>query len=177
MYRLSLLSIATASTIAFTQMASAADLVRKVPAVPPAFSWTGWYVGLNAGYNWGKGSVSSTAIPTGGLLPEIATGLASFAIYNLDPSRNAFIGGGQVGYNWRTNNWVTGIELDIQGLGNNGKANQPFIAPVPGFAEQFVGIQSAQAQVSWLGTLRGRLGVLINPIRLCILRAALPTAA
>ena len=84
--------------------------------------------------------------------------------YNLDPDRNGFIGGGQVGYNWQFNNWVTGIEADIQGLANNGKTNRPYVGPVPGFpAEQYVGIQSSQAQVSWLGTLRGRLGGLISP--------------
>ena len=97
-------------------------------------------------------------------MPGIATGLALFGTYNLDPNRNGFIGGGQVGFNWQFNNWVTGIEADIQGLANNGKANRPFVGPVPGFpAEQYVGIQSAQAEVNWLGTLRGRFGGLINP--------------
>ena len=159
------LSLSIATTIAFTQIASAADMAVKAPQPPPpAFSWTGWYVGLNAGYDWGRSSVSSTAVPTGGLVPGIATGLALFGTYNLDPRRNGFIGGGQVGYNWQFNNWVAGVEADIQGLANNGKANQPFAGPVPGFPnEQYVGIRSAQAEVSWLGTLRGRLGGLINP--------------
>ena len=160
------LSLPIATTIAFTQIASAADMaVKAPPPPPPAFSWTGWYVGLNAGYDWGRSSVTSTAVPTGGLVPGVATGLAIFGTYNLDPSRNGFIGGAQAGYNWQLNNWVTGIEADIQDLGQHkGKANQPFTGPVPGFpSEQYVGTQSAQAEVSWLGTLRGRLGSLINP--------------
>jgi outer membrane immunogenic protein len=157
--------IVAISTLAPAQMATAADMaVKAPPPPPPAFSWTGWYVGLNAGYDWGRSSVTSTAVPTGGLVPGVATGLALFGAYNLDPGRNGFIGGAQVGYNWQLNNWVTGIEADIQDLANKGKANQPFTGPVPGFpSEQYIGIQSAQAEVSWLGTLRGRLGSLINP--------------
>ena len=50
---LSLLSIATVSFIALTQMASAADLPRKAPVYtpppPPVFSWTGFYVGGDIG--------------------------------------------------------------------------------------------------------------------------------
>ena len=169
MRRLSLVSIATVSTIALTQMAMAADLPLKAPTYqpppPPVFGWTGWYVGLNAGYNWGDGSVSSTGVPTGNLpgVAGIATGLALFGTYNLDPGRDGFIGGGQIGHNWQFNNWVTGIEADIQGLAANGKANRPFTGPVPGFSEQYFGTQSAQAEVGWLGTLRGRLGGLISP--------------
>jgi outer membrane immunogenic protein len=55
MHRLSHVSIAIVSAITLTQMATAADLPRKAPAYtppPPAvFSWTGFYVGGNAG--WG----------------------------------------------------------------------------------------------------------------------------
>jgi outer membrane immunogenic protein len=167
MLRLSIASMAAASAIAFTQIASAADLPPPAPVYapppPPVISWTGWYGGVNAGYNWGDSAVSSTAVGTGGTSLPVTIGLATFGTYNLDPNRNGFIGGGQVGFNWQFNNWVTGIEVDLQGLANNGKANQPSVAQVPLFPEQFVGIQSAQAQVSWLGTLRGRIGALINP--------------
>ena len=53
--------IAVVSTLALTQIASAADLPRKAPAAvsPPAplYNWTGWYAGLNAGW---VGSTSDT---------------------------------------------------------------------------------------------------------------------
>ena len=108
MLRLSRVSIATVFTIALTQIASAADLPRKASLyTPPAISWSGWYGGLNAGYNWGGGSVSSTAVPTGGQVPALATALSLFATYNLDPDQNGFIGGGQVG-----------LQLAIQQLGD-----------------------------------------------------------
>src|SRR5262249_60740858 len=59
--RRSLALISAVSFIAFTQYASAADLPRKASAYtppPPApiLTWTGWYVGLNAGGIWAKNS-------------------------------------------------------------------------------------------------------------------------
>ena len=49
MRHLSIAAIAAASTITFTQIASAADLPRKAPALAPVVaappSWTGWYAG------------------------------------------------------------------------------------------------------------------------------------
>ena len=44
--------------------ASAADLPRRMPTkapiyVPPAWSWTGPYVGINGGYGWGNSDFSA----------------------------------------------------------------------------------------------------------------------
>ena len=48
------LSLPIATTIAFTQIASAADMAVKAPLPPPpAFSWTGWYVGPKRGLRLG----------------------------------------------------------------------------------------------------------------------------
>jgi len=88
--------------------ASAADLPsRKGPVaapvyMPPAFSWTGFYVGANAGYGWGNVN---------------ANGWAN--VGDLD----GFVGGGQVGYNYQMGQFVLGLEADLQGAdlssGNN----------------------------------------------------------
>jgi opacity protein-like surface antigen len=52
--------IASVCTFALGQMASAADLPRKAPGPPPppAYSWTGFYVGANVGGGWGDRDVS-----------------------------------------------------------------------------------------------------------------------
>jgi outer membrane immunogenic protein len=54
--RLSPAAFFLASTVAFTQMAVAADIPAKAPAYTPrpAYNWTGGYVGVNAGGAWGK---------------------------------------------------------------------------------------------------------------------------
>ena len=89
--------------------ASAADLPsRKGPVaapvyMPPAFSWTGFYVGANAGYGWGNVNLNGWANNIG----------------NLD----GFVGGGQIGYNYQMGQFVLGLEADLQGAdlssGNN----------------------------------------------------------
>jgi len=61
MRRLSLAIVAGVSTIAFTQLASAADLPRKAPPAPPpppVFSWTGFYAGGNVGVAWSRSNVN-----------------------------------------------------------------------------------------------------------------------
>ena len=55
-HRLSRVLVGGFVAVAFTQIASAADLPRKAPAAPPppAINWTGFYVGGNVGYGWGS---------------------------------------------------------------------------------------------------------------------------
>jgi opacity protein-like surface antigen len=56
-------AVVAVSTVALTQIASAADLPRKAPAYiplsPPILSWTGWYAGLNAGGMWSNQDVDT----------------------------------------------------------------------------------------------------------------------
>ncbi|MGA7386421.1 MAG: hypothetical protein WBW99_00630 [Pseudolabrys sp.] len=68
MRRLLVALIAAVSAVAFTQIALAADLPVKAPRYtppPPApvYSWTGFYVGGNVGYSWGKADSDISADP------------------------------------------------------------------------------------------------------------------
>ena len=67
---------------------------------------------------------------------------------------SGFIGGGQIGYNYQLNNFVLGLEADIDGATGRGSSsvvlsNDIFIFPQA--------TQSSQS-LDWLGTLRGRFG-------------------
>ena len=77
-------------------VAHAADLPRtyKAPAyvAPAVANWTGFYVGLNAGYGFGK---SNWDIPA------------------VDTSPKGFLGGVTLGYNFQTGLWLWGIEGDL----------------------------------------------------------------
>ena len=165
MLRLSLLSIAAA--IALTQIASAADLPRKAPAYtappPPVFSWTGFYVGGNAGWGWLRDSGETFCINPAGILngpgcnAQTATG---------DQIRgDGFIGGAQAGYNWQINNWVLGVEADFQGADIKGSVAAPiFLVSVVPIPPTVTAIENANEKLDWFGTVRGRLGIAFDRV-------------
>jgi outer membrane immunogenic protein len=135
--------------------ASAADLPsRRGPVaapvfLPPAFTWTGVYVGVNAGYAFRADDNASTT-GTPGFQALIPGGIAPG---NLKVGGDGFIGGAQIGYNYQINQFVLGIETDIQYVDNKGGST--FIGnPVLGTQLR----TSADSELSYLGTLRARIG-------------------
>jgi outer membrane immunogenic protein len=116
-----------AAVAAASGAAVAADLPRgpspyySAPAPASYYNWTGLYAGVNAGYEWGHVTKSS-----------------------VDPSGIA--GGGQVGYNWQSGQFVLGGETDIQA-----SAADDTFAPW-------------KFSNPWFGTLRGRVGYALNNI-------------
>ena len=80
----------------------------------PYFDWTGFYVGGNVGYSWGRSSDTSTLTN--------ATRAGSLLTTSDKSDLNGIVGGGQAGYNWQMQNWVFGLEADIQGTGEKGTA-------------------------------------------------------
>jgi outer membrane immunogenic protein len=109
--------------------AVAADLPRgqapyySAPAMSGLYNWSGPYAGLNIGYEWGK-VTNTTGEPSG------------------------LMGGGQVGYNWQSGQFVFGAETDIQ---------------LSGADDTFAPWKFANP---WFGTLRGRAGVAFNNVLL-----------
>jgi outer membrane immunogenic protein len=103
---------ATALTTAGISAASAADLpFRAAPPAPmiaavPVFTWTGFYVGVNAGYGWqNNDNNSSIFVPAGTFVTApAASGTVTFA----DDEGEGFVGGGQIGYNHQIGSFVFG---------------------------------------------------------------------
>jgi outer membrane immunogenic protein len=153
-----------------TVAAQAADLPtrKEAPApvfVPPPFTWTGFYIGLNAGGLWPSGGRSATifdpaAGTDGGFLnAAFPGGLGSQSV--------GFLGGGQAGYNWQTGAFVLGVETDFDGATNSKSFNNvgvPFAgAGVPAIlAGDFLSV-NGKASLSWLGTTRARVGFVATP--------------
>jgi outer membrane immunogenic protein len=178
-----LLLSAVALAVVTVGPALAADLPRKAPRYqppppPPVLSWTGFYVGLNAGATWGCGSASNTVTPTsvdlgfphnGNLATTNAHLSAISAAGSFDHNNGCrdanFIGGGQIGYNWQFTNWLAGIEADFQGIGGNNNDNVFVnVVPVgPNDPSNWVGTVGFNRDHSWLGTVRGRIGFLATP--------------
>ena len=157
-----------ASTIAGS--AFAADLpsrkIAPVMAPVPVFTWTGFYIGLNAGLGWNAGGqqngaqnftgFDNTGAPIGAGVP------GPTAAWNSGSSSPiGFVGGLTAGYNMQFSPmFVAGIEADIQfaSIKSNGAAAAFVPVGVNGIVAHNPSILTTQ-KTDWFGTLRGRLGV------------------
>jgi outer membrane immunogenic protein len=171
--------LASAFTLSFLASSGfAADLPsHKAPLPappPPAPLWTGFYAGLNAGYSWSNANALGTA--TGVIKPfpadvgappffgqgSSAAALSATGVANAP--MGGFIGGGQIGYNYQFNNFVAGVEADIQGATVSGGGGFLNAAIEPVFRNDLaVSNVDTRRSVDWLGTVRGRVGYLLAP--------------
>jgi outer membrane immunogenic protein len=112
--------------------ARAADLPRpvyKAPAyITPVFTWTGFYVGINGGYGWGRSNWANALGSTG------------------DFNVKGWLAGATLGYNLQTGLWVFGLEGDID------------YSTIKGSDTSFCGGAGCETRNTWLGTVRGRVG-------------------
>lgn len=104
MKKITTLLLASAAVLVAAGAASAADVVRPAPArviaAPvPAFSWTGFYVGVHGGGGWAESVSDNTP-----------------ADFDLS---GPFIGA-QVGFNWQMSALVLGLEADASWSGIHG---------------------------------------------------------
>ncbi len=158
---------AAALTVATAVTAQAADLPtrKEAPApvvyVPPPFSWTGFYIGVNAGGVWQNGNTTLNAFfPAAGVLLNgyLPTG-------RLNSGNSGFICGGQAGYNYQWGAWVLGLETDFQGtsMSKNGSIVGPsFVNPFTGNPTDYFNA-NAKESLDWLGTTRARVGFVATP--------------
>jgi outer membrane immunogenic protein len=130
--------LATTSGLAAAGSAQAADLpVKAAPAVAPALSWTGPYIGLHAGAAWQQAHMQLTG---------------KYNYTARSESDSGFIGGGQIGYNWQKGNLVFGVEVDGSGLSGKPTAIDASSNPAKSFS----------SKISWLSTARVRAGLAVT---------------
>lgn len=121
--------------------AVAADLPYRntVPVAPfvavPGFTFTGFYIGVNGGYILHGANKNASGATRAGRLHDVDV-------------KNAFVGGGQIGYNFQVGPAVLGLEADINGTGlTTRKAGSNY---------------TARTALPWFGTVRTRLGVVAS---------------
>ena len=139
-----ILSIA-AAFVGFATAASAADFpvvpVKAALPVPVIFSWSGCYIGVEGGGNWGKSEQVAQSGPNAGI-----------SITNkFDLSGG--IAGGTVGCNIQLSNFVVGAENDFSWTNKRGSAND-----LPPFNTASV----SETREKWIDTFRGRFGYAID---------------
>jgi outer membrane immunogenic protein len=162
--------LAAAAFGAFIAPAVGADMPIKALAPPPT-PWTGWYVGLNAGYassgaNVTTASRNTYAYPVDGG-PELASAITGLSNFSSPANDNGFMGGAQIGGNWQLEKiWVAGIEADIQGgTSSQGSHTIGSTLVLPnGFPNSVVQTASVSRKLDYLGTARGRFGVLVGSL-------------
>jgi outer membrane immunogenic protein len=142
--------------------ASAADIVfPSPPPPPPGWSFTGCYIGANAGAGWAGSKFSWTNITensTTAFNTGAATVLPEAADNSLD--RAGFLGGGQVGCNYQPGWLVVGVEGDFDFMNLKVASNTVSLGNTNGGPPTIVpGNISETFSTNWLSTVRGRVGV------------------
>ncbi|GJD63220.1 outer membrane protein [Methylobacterium frigidaeris] len=161
-----------AAFTALTTVAAAADLPRRAAPPPvftpvPVFTWTGFYLGVNAGYGFDANSrnTSRYSLPAGSVFgSEDTNGIVTL---NTNRTKNdGFTGGAQIGYNYQFtpgSGFVIGFEADAQyvdfarrtrGTLNYGFTGNPGFAFAPPSAAVF----TSGNGLDYFGTVRGRVG-------------------
>jgi outer membrane immunogenic protein len=136
--------------------AEAADLtapVYKAAAVAPAWNWSGFYFGVNAGALTDHGDVRQRSVITQ------PPGTPFERLFSDTFAKTGVIAGGQVGYNWQSGITVLGLEADADwsNLKNTtGVINDPFF-----FGKSSTG--TITSRIDWLATFRGRAGIAATP--------------
>lgn len=142
---IALASVVLAACLAARGYAADLPLRQTLPPAPyvPSFTWTGFYAGLNAGAGWANARDIVITGPTPG----------SSGVLSGSRGEGAFVGGGQIGYNWQSGAVVYGLETDIQYVGTGGRVAWGPYAWWSGNRED---------DGAYVGTVRGRLGYAID---------------
>lgn len=146
-----------------------------------ASNWTGLYAGANLGIGWTSTQTNygykSTPAPlppgfedvfgAGGPLNVPGTGAVSSAQQQLllprrvgKRSATSAAVGGQAGFNKQINNLVLGAETDLNWLG--GERTTTYRGTAAGNGQSLSNVQTQTGGVRWLGTVRGRVGVVAD---------------
>lgn len=179
---------AAAIVLALTATAAFAEPEQK-PSEPPPQSpnWSGYHVGLDAGYAWDP-DIYTAAYPVfggienlqvnvfGGFYNGLTHGGASAlsATGMVRPNVGGFIGGGQVGYDHQfSGRFIAGVEADFQGAAVRGRQGFLGAATTSTFFDGFscllgctdtvASFVNYEKSIDWLGTVRGRFGYLATP--------------
>jgi opacity protein-like surface antigen len=131
--------------LGFAFAAQAADVPLKAPVVapPPAWNWSGAYIGAHAGASWGT---TDFANPFGA------------SIFGENVIHPGFMGGGQIGYNWQApgSRWVYGVEAALSGFDSDGTVT---CFSVTGNTLN----STCRVQPRFTATFAGRFGATIDP--------------
>ena len=138
----------------------AADLPVKTPISRMIYSWTGFYAGVNAGYDEMRTAPATTFTDPNGVIGPIID--AGVLLLPKPQNGFGFIGGGQIGYNFQAGIWLVGIESDLSV--STAKSGETVTGTTLPFAPIIATTLTQRMNV--LGTTRARFGVVSNNVML-----------
>lgn len=140
--------VALLAISAFTVAARAADMPVKARSVAPVpmYNWTGFYAGGHIGGGWVTQN-SKFLSTTGVALDPVGTTYGT--------NRSAFLGGGQLGYNYQIQNWVLGISGDFSWT-------HATVDTITNGSLVAGSVIHSQGKTDWYATLTGRVGYAFN---------------
>jgi outer membrane immunogenic protein len=158
----------SAAALALTAVAaSAADLPRRAPAAAPAvvpvvtpiFTWSGFYVGLNAGAAWGSNNNCPTMYNYTAATGAVGAAVTAYAPGCTSSNDAAFTGGAQAGFNWQAGSFVFGVEGDVNYVGDLGRNGYSNYALTANNTTTYYTWSGNNDNGNLLGSLRARAGV------------------
>ncbi len=140
---------------------NAADMAVKAPTTPDAAydPWAGFYAGASVGARWSDVQWDSLSFTPGFPGPFVPNNVNNPAQIGSTSARL----GGYFGYNWRiAPSWLAGFEGDIA-WANSSKTVTPFPGTAGIVGPAAAGSDFSKAKLGWDASIRGRVGVLVNP--------------
>lgn len=162
--------LSSVALLGLTVAAGAADLPRRAAppmfAPVPVFTWTGFYVGVNAGYAWADHDRDDVYFfPPGSIVGSLGT-TGTLTLADGRGNDDGFTAGGTIGFNYQMGSIVLGIEGDLNwaDIGRNAgvfPAGTYTFVGTPGlaFAAPAATVVTDGNGIDWFGTIRARAGV------------------
>jgi outer membrane immunogenic protein len=150
------ISVAAMALVVLSAPAVAADMLVPDKAPPPAFNWTGFYVGgdiavASTNLNAQSNALPASVVPLG--VEQISGGVGG---------AGDFAGGGFAGYNLQfASRFVAGIEADWTSMNNDGRLTSNWLDNTGVMVQNSTPTLSSELQ--WAASVRGRFGYLIVP--------------
>ena len=124
------------------QQPPVAAAAEAPPAPAPDFAWEGFYLGGHLGYAQMSGDF------------DLGSNSCVHCCEVQDLDSSGLIGGLQAGYNWRSGDWIFGVEADVSAVGISETSNNIVLNGVPSTRP------SSTLAMDWKANLAPRVGIL-----------------
>jgi outer membrane immunogenic protein len=151
--------LSTAAVLFVSGNALAADLYAKAPPPPAAYDWSGVYVGGHIGGGWDTATFQDPSAA------QVLANCCAFAF--LAPGAaasngngSAFLGGGQVGWNYQIGRLVIGSDFDFSGTSLKANGSGFYPAAFPGDVGDIItATETFGVRTDWTATATSTVGI------------------